>query len=65
MYQALQGGTYSGIKNNTSTLSRKFHPGGILLVASGTKLQLEVMGRERGIDPKSDVFSIAKTYGFY
>jgi hypothetical protein len=34
-----------------------------LLVASSTKLQLEVMGRERGIpDPKSDVFSIPTMY---
>jgi hypothetical protein len=34
------------------TLSQKFHRGGILLVASSTKLQLEVMRKGRGIDHK-------------
>lgn len=64
MYQDLQGRTYSGIFRTTFTLWRKFHRGGIFLVASSTKLPLRVMREGWGIDQKLTYFLVISTYGF-
>lgn len=65
MYQDLQGRTYSGIFRTTFTLWRKFHRGGIFLVASSTKLPLRVMREGWSIDQKLTYFLVISTYGFH